>query len=142
MKQKGIFQGWMNRALILCLPALLINFLLAVAYYNTTGKVASLLVTLFTIILTCVGAVLLIHFTDVASSFFGKAIAESRYRLERGLASLGVVLLCLLLVFLMVATLSRLGDFTGGDAILMSVEIPIVGLVILSRLQRQRISRE
>jgi hypothetical protein len=131
---------WLDRAIILCAPALVVNFIDfgIIAYLREQGPLASVLIVLFTIILTLVGIVLFIHFTGVAYSFLQKARASSQHRAERVLAGLGIGILCILLAVIVLINVSRIGFLTGGDAILMTIEIPLVGFLAWDRVRPQQ----
>src|SRR5450755_11858 len=136
------FREWIDSAILFfCGPAIIVGFIVAgvaVFAFNLTGIVASILISIFTILICSVGVVLLVHYADGASSLFRSAYASPEKRVARGIAGLALVLFCILLAVLIIATLSHLGYFTGGDVFLMSIDIAIVAYLILSRIQQRQ----
>lgn len=138
------FQKWLDRAIFLCLPMIIVNVPVGAgwAFNNGTGTIANICVVAFPLILTAVAIILLIHFVEVATSFLTRAIRGSAYRAIDFLGGIGSGLLCVLLVVLVAVDLSRLGDFIGGDAFLMQIEIFAVGGAVWWKVHKRRLQRE
>jgi hypothetical protein len=136
------FREWMDRAILFfCGPAIIVGFIVAgvaVFAFNLSGMIATILLSIFTILICGVGVVLLVHYADSASSLFRSAYASPEKRVARGIAGLGIVLFCILLTVLIITTISRLGYFTGGDVLLMSMDMLLVAILIMSRIQQRQ----
>jgi hypothetical protein len=135
-KQHTSFQRWMSTAIYLCLAALILNLTFAAGYVLGKGFIATLSSALFAIDAAAVGGVVIVYFASIAFP-----LTTRPYRIERMIAGIALSIVCILLILLIAINLSHLGNFTGGDALLMQAEILIVGYLFWRKV-RQRSQRQ
>lgn len=136
-------RSWSRRAIWYCLLALIVNFLLAMSilYLPLGALVQRILSATFVIVLLAVAVVILVQAIDsVGLLFEAGARVTGAKRIVMFLAGGVLMLVCGVLAWLLILRLHQpFDDFLlGSNAVLMQVEILVVGVLAWREARRRR----
>jgi hypothetical protein len=136
-------RSWSRRAIWYCLLALIVNFLLAMSilYLPLGALVQRILSATFAIVLLAVAVVILVQAIDrVGLLFEAGARVTGAKRIVMFLAGGVLMLVCGVLAWLLILRLHQpFDDFLlGSNAVLMQVEILVVGVLAWREARRRR----
>lgn len=138
---------WLRRVIWYCMFALVANFLIAVSilFLPVGALMQHILGATFSIILLAVAAVILVQAVDgIGLLLEGGVRTRGQKKLVAYLVSVALVFFCAVLLGLMILRLHQpFGDFLrGSDAVLMQVEILVIGALTWREAHRMRIQQQ
>jgi hypothetical protein len=138
---------WLRRVIWCCMFALVANFLIAVSilFAPVNALVQHILGATFSIILLLVAVVILVQSVDGIGMLLEAGVrTRGQKKVVAFLVSAALILFCAVLLGLMILRLHQpFGDFLrGSDAILMQVEILVIGALTWREAHRMRIQQQ
>jgi hypothetical protein len=138
---------WLRRVIWYCLLALVVNFLMAMSIlFLPIGALAQhILGATFSIILLVVAVVILVQAIDGVGLLLEAGVrTRGEKKVVAFLVSVALIFVCAVLAWLLIVRLHQpFGDFLrGSDALLMQVEIVVIGALAWREAHRMRIQQQ